>query len=269
MIVNTDSLFNGFMQIFLIIPLTKLPSLSSPVMDDQVRVVYFISFLSLIVAIHSFDTICNSLLDLFKPLLQQWDQIHESRRLRLSDILLQISAFLVPFLQIYTGKYSIHWENWVFFNSILHLGGEAVIFSVRQLLVLYRYYPSAFQWLPFIGFYIMIVRKPGPDVSKNLDQHDIKITRNIMNTGYESWYKHKVRWNINFGITLSYISHHVNFLLLYLKFLPLGDATGELINILFSLLWIYGLSSTMIGHCTNVLFFNRAQELHVGKNYWS
>jgi len=78
----------------------------------------------------------------------------------------------------------------------------------------------------------------------NLDQHDIKITRNIMNIGYEYWYKHKVRWNINFGITLSYISHQVNFLLIHLKFTP--DTTGELINILFSLIWIYVLSSTMI-----------------------
>lgn len=267
MIVNTDSLFNGFMQIFLITPLIKLPSLSSPVSDDQVRVVYFISFLSLIVAIYSFDIICNSLLDLFKPLLQQCDQIYETQRLRVSDILLQILSFLIPFFQIYTGKYSDHWEDWVFFNSFLHLGGEAVIFYVRQLLVLVRYYPTVFQWLPFLGFYIMIVRKPGPDVSMNLDQHDIKITRNIMNIGYEYWYKHKVRWNINFGITLSYISHQVNFLLIHLKFTP--DTTGELINILFSLIWIYGLSSTMIGYCTNVPFLNSAQDLHVGKNHWS
>jgi hypothetical protein len=268
MIVNTDSLFNGFMQIFLIIPVKKLPPLSSPVSDDQVRVVCFISFLSLIVALYSFDIICNSLLDLFKPLLQQCDQIYETQRLRVSDILLQILSFLVPFFQIYTGKYSDHWEDWVFFNSILHLGGEAVIFYVRQLLVLVRYYPTVFQWLPFLGFYIMIVRKPGPDVSNNLEQDDIKITRNIMNTGYEYWYKHKVRWNINFGITLSYISHQVNFLLVYLKFTP-DDTTGELISILFSLLWVYGLSSTMLGYCTNVPFFNSAQDLHVGRNHWS
>ena len=78
----------------------------------------FIYFLCLILAIYSFDIICNSFFDLFKPLLRERDQNYEIQRLRLSDKFIQIVGFSITFLQLYTTKFNGYWNNWAFFSGL-------------------------------------------------------------------------------------------------------------------------------------------------------
>jgi len=289
-ITSTEHIFNGYKLILSNIPFKKgLNIQTQAYVEKQVGMEVdkfidnffkeeFIYFLCLIVAVYSFDIICNSFFDLFKPLLRERDQNYEIQRLRLSDKFIQIVGFSITFLQLYTTKFNGYWNNWAFFSIILHLSDQVLI-HLNYLIVLYCYYPNLLEYAAFCSFYYIIVRRFGPDgvdiestkshytesyYNTENRKTDIRITRNIMNIGYEKWYKHTIRWNINFAVTLSLVLHYMNFFTTHLKYMiRLSENTYESLNMVIALIWIYGLICGMLGHCAKVPLFNRCQESHV------